>query len=426
MSSNIYQKITASCTALAITIAGLTSFIMPVSAAGTPVLTIENKRITANEIGEDGKVAINLFLSDNRTGVCAASFGIRYGEGLTYCDFEAVNKAGKNFNVACNEDQHLLWMTCSAGDAHSTANELKEEIMLTLYFTLQDGISGGSFPIQFEWEGMDGSSAFWYTDRDRSKEMMQGGMREDCNNGSLAIVTREIYMEPTQIRPNRESTRQLYVYNGTQTPIWFSDNPNVATVDNNGLVTAVSPGECMIQAFVDNQIVECKVVVPEAYYYDITDSNALNLTDPAKTIIMEYPNASGTVTWRSSLLDVAEINETGMIIPKKNGSVNLFGTDTENNVTYMRPVNIAFDSVSPEDPPTETTSENVSPLEQPLSGDVNLDGTVNIMDVILLNKAIYGKASLSEAQEVAADVDESGKPDASDALVIMKKIVKLI
>ncbi len=58
-------------------------------------------------------------------------------------------------------------------------------------------------------------------------------------------------------------------------------------------------------------------------------------------------------------------------------------------------------------------------------GDANLDGAVNIMDVILVNKSIYGKATLSPQGILNADINQSNAPDATDALNIMKLAVKL-
>ncbi|MBR4319642.1 MAG: dockerin type I repeat-containing protein [Oscillospiraceae bacterium] len=58
-------------------------------------------------------------------------------------------------------------------------------------------------------------------------------------------------------------------------------------------------------------------------------------------------------------------------------------------------------------------------------GDVTLDGTVDILDVITINKAVMGKEFLTELQNKAADIDEDGKPTSNDSLMILKKIVGL-
>ena len=51
---------------------------------------------------------------------------------------------------------------------------------------------------------------------------------------------------------------------------------------------------------------------------------------------------------------------------------------------------------------------------------------IDILDVITLNKNLLGKESFTETQQKAADVNFSGKPDADDALSILKYIVGII
>ena len=48
------------------------------------------------------------------------------------------------------------------------------------------------------------------------------------------------------------------------------------------------------------------------------------------------------------------------------------------------------------------------------------------MDVITVNRAILGKEKLEGDRLKAADINGDNKPDASDALSIMKSIVGLI
>lgn len=60
------------------------------------------------------------------------------------------------------------------------------------------------------------------------------------------------------------------------------------------------------------------------------------------------------------------------------------------------------------------------------SGDATGDGEVNILDVISLNKAVMGKETLTEEQLQAIDFNQNGKPDADEALTLLKYIVGLI
>ncbi|MBQ4466550.1 MAG: glycoside hydrolase family 9 protein, partial [Oscillospiraceae bacterium] len=59
-------------------------------------------------------------------------------------------------------------------------------------------------------------------------------------------------------------------------------------------------------------------------------------------------------------------------------------------------------------------------------GDVNGDGGVDIMDVILLNKYVLGVETLTDDQKKAADVDAGGEIDSTDSLNILKYVVELI
>ena len=74
----------------------------------------------------------------------------------------------------------------------------------------------------------------------------------------------------------------------------------------------------------------------------------------------------------------------------------------------------------------ETTTTESKSSKEPVYGDVNCDGEVDILDVITLNKSIMGKESLSEDGIINGDVNLDGKPDSTDALNILKLIVGII
>ena len=59
-------------------------------------------------------------------------------------------------------------------------------------------------------------------------------------------------------------------------------------------------------------------------------------------------------------------------------------------------------------------------------GDVDENGSVNIMDAILLNRYLMIGAPLSAQGMLNADVDNSGSCDATDSLIILKYITKIV
>lgn len=61
-----------------------------------------------------------------------------------------------------------------------------------------------------------------------------------------------------------------------------------------------------------------------------------------------------------------------------------------------------------------------------LLGDPSEDKQINILDVILINRAVLGREKLSDAQNKACDVNKNGTVDSSDSLLLLKYIVGLI
>ncbi len=59
-------------------------------------------------------------------------------------------------------------------------------------------------------------------------------------------------------------------------------------------------------------------------------------------------------------------------------------------------------------------------------GNVDDNDTVDIMDVIAINKSLLGSLTLSETGRRNADVDNNGSIDTTDALNILKAVVKLV
>jgi len=58
-------------------------------------------------------------------------------------------------------------------------------------------------------------------------------------------------------------------------------------------------------------------------------------------------------------------------------------------------------------------------------GDATEDDSVDILDVITINKTILGKETMNSYSVLAVDINQNGAPDAEDSLAVMKHIVGL-
>lgn len=85
-------------------------------------------------------------------------------------------------------------------------------------------------------------------------------------------------------------------------------------------------------------------------------------------------------------------------------------------------------STEPTQPTQDTTTQEPTSSNSDVTmyGDVNCDNTVDILDVIALNRYLLGSKSLSETGSKNADVDDSKQIDSTDSLNILKRVVNLI
>ncbi len=139
------------------------------------------------------------------------------------------------------------------------------------------------------------------------------------------------------------------------------------------------------------------------------------------------------------------------------GSADGADTIAANASEIIYPYNFSGESVEPTEPPTEeptteqpteeptteepTTEEptteaptepltneptETDPVNEITYGDVDCNGTVEIIDVIALSQAFMGATTITEQGYKNADVDQNGEVNTTDTLTIMKYLVKLI
>ena len=98
-------------------------------------------------------------------------------------------------------------------------------------------------------------------------------------------------------------------------------------------------------------------------------------------------------------------------------------TGADVSVTYKSIIVTYDEAAAPVTPDEPADGEDVKASKY---GDVNLDGDVDIMDVISLNKYLLGSTNLDAQAKANADVNASGTLDSTDSLIILKCVVDMI
>lgn len=75
-------------------------------------------------------------------------------------------------------------------------------------------------------------------------------------------------------------------------------------------------------------------------------------------------------------------------------------------------------------PQTETTTTVVPPNPQPLKGDVDLNGTVQIADAVMLSRALIAETTLTVQQAEQADMNEDKKINAADLTLLKRTLLR--
>ncbi len=160
---------------------------------------------------------------------------------------------------------------------------------------------------------------------------------------------------------NKQLTVIVYPSNATnQTVTWSSSDNNIATVNNNGLVSAVAVGNAIITVTTEDgeYTATCNVEVTSAVIavtgVSVSPSNISLETGSTQqlTAIVSPSNASNsTVTWNSSNNAIATVNANGLVTAVAEGNATITVTTEDGGYTAIcsievTPATIAVTGVS--------------------------------------------------------------------------------
>ena len=150
-------------------------------------------------------------------------------------------------------------------------------------------------------------------------------------------------------------TESGYPTEATDVITWESSDPKIATVDENGLVTAISKGEVTITAYAEDRNIkaECKIRVMTKATSITMEYTTLNtrVGDPISlAAIMTPEDADDHIIWTVSDAEYADIIEddpasienkqTATLVPKKEGTVIVTAKAENSEAAISKTVNI--------------------------------------------------------------------------------------
>ena len=228
-----------------------------------------------------------------------------------------------------------------------------------------------------------------------------GGLSATCKVTVTAAVT-SVSLNKTTLTLDKGKSETLIATVGPEdatdkTVTWSSSNPSIASVDQNGKVTAKLGGNATITAKSGESSATCSVTVI-AYVESVT-LNKTSLTLPKgtsetlKATVKPDDATDKTVTWTSSNATVAYVDQTGKVTTLKGGDATI--TAKAGDKTAICEVNVTASVTS------ITLNKTTLTLEK---------GTYEVLTATVLPEDATDKTvTWSSSDALIASVDQNGK-----------------
>lgn len=236
----------------------------------------------------------------------------------------------------------------------------------------------------------------------------------------VTVPLESISIDPSQVYLQPNKTQQLSVkYNPEQTTVdksvtWQSNNEDVATVDNSGLVTAISEGTAKITATVAGKTAECTVTVQNATVDSVTITSGedgvmqgVSAQYTAEVLGTDLPDTSVQWSITGNTSQNTVISQDGVLTVGENES--------------STSIQVIAKSVM------DTTKQDKKTVTIYQRGDFTHDGRVDTLDKKRLLEAMNNPSSLDKNSMAFKEFDltHDGKIDRED-LDIFLSILALI
>lgn len=189
-------------------------------------------------------------------------------------------------------------------------------------------------------------------------------------------------------------------------PAWISFQPDVATVDNTGLVTAVSEGKAVIAAEINNTVISIEITVAAPTTTEITTEDltwetttkpsAVKISVRAPQIVtinnikripkeqaqlqlylLNQPKDSDVV-WSSFYPTIASVDQNGLVTGLSEGKA-VIGAMIDGEVYAITLYVVGEEATTAAKSPSTVTTAT-----ETVKGDINSDGIISVDDAVIL------------------------------------------
>ena len=332
--------------------------------------------------------------------------------------------------------------TVSIGDVTLTETELEQcEHQLTLPITVSDQCNILGIGLEYSEgisiedvegkrcdiltaNGPDGTNAMWIS----FVRMNRIGVTEPDSGGEIMTLTVNVNVDAV------EDDIQLTVAPTKQSP-WGEEKGVFGNLKNPSvnLPFVVSAGTITILADKNSEVTETTELIStdasetsavtsettESISTDASETSAV--TSETTESISTDASETSAVTSETTESISTDASETSAVTSETTESISTDASETS-VATSETTESISTDVSATSDTTTATTTvEDTSGI----CGDVNLDGRVDILDAVLLGKAVAGAVTLNEQAKYNGDVDGEAEISSGDVIEIIRFLVHL-
>lgn len=290
---------------------------------------------------------------------------------------------GANVSLAYNSAD-LEVVSCSTGDAVGAGNSVNDTGSAVNFSGMYAKTSGTVFTVEFKILKESGTSKLTLSSSENTDS--DGVVHSYTASHSYVTVSNKIpadkvTLDKTSVSLKKNGTHKLVVTvspeNTTDKTVLFqSSNDNVATVSNDGVITAVGGGSATITVKVGNKTATCKVTVnvPQTGIkaYGNTSRN-VEVGKTLKLAVVKVPSDTSdsfNTTWTSSDTKVATVDSNGNVTAVTAGVAKITAKSNNWTVVYTVTVGNATEESSTEE---STTDESTTSVDEPTSEEVTTD-----------------------------------------------------